>query len=458
MSSVCVSPQPNNLFWNTLNGKRILVVGAGKTGESVVRFLHKQNADITVWDSRDNFAPSYDLKSKANTVVLGEHSNIEWSSVDGVVISPGVSPHIELLKPAFADNLPVIGDIELFALALGQLAQAPKIIGVTGSNGKTTVTLLIEHILRTAGMTVKALGNVGEPALDALEHLPDFLVLELSSFQLEMTASLILDVACYLNLSEDHLDRHGTMDAYGKAKQRIYLNSKCAVYWDDQNECHPEVDVPLLFSFSVTEDLSSKWRLLNNENVSLNGEPMISVKHSSLAGLHNILNIQAAVAASYKLGIGTQDIQRAIDTFEAPPHRCVTIANSKQVKWIDDSKATNPGATLAALEGIGPLVTGKLVLIAGGDGKGANLSVLADAVDKYVDTIIAIGKDAPAFTQFSSRTVIADTLDNAVEAASQIVEENDVVLLSPACASIDMFDNYIHRAQVFAESVQRWAA
>lgn len=456
-------------IWHSLNKKRIVVVGGGKTGLSAVNYLYRQGSLVSLVDADKTKTLDTAIVACLEQSYFGEECQIPWSQIDGVVLSPGIAPTNVLLAGAQALNIPIIGDIELFAhgLAAREKSGRPQVpvVGITGSNGKTTVTLLVEHILNSEGKRAVAVGNVGAPALDLLllpdYDFPDYIVLELSSFQLEMTSSLCLEVACYLNLSEDHLDRHSTLKHYNDAKQRIYINANKAVYWQDQACTHPEQQFAIdrQISFSVTDKLEhSDWHLNTNNAVCYQDNTLLAVSDVPLSGLHNILNVQAAAAIVHQLGLSLNVITEKVKTFSAPPHRCITVAQNHNIQWIDDSKATNPGATLAALEGIGPLVQGKLILIAGGDAKGADLSLLAPAMNRYVSMVITIGKDAELFQGLAPARLQVDSLDIAVKMAFDMAKSGDIVLLSPACASIDMFDNYVHRAQVFAQAIQRWAA
>ncbi|MBO1256420.1 UDP-N-acetylmuramoyl-L-alanine--D-glutamate ligase [Alteromonas sp. 5E99-2] len=468
--TIMTSQSPSHSsIWNSLNKKRIVVVGGGKTGLSAVHYLYQQGSLVSLVDGDETKQLNPEIQDCLEDSYFGKNCEIPWSHIDGVVLSPGIAPTNFLLSGAREFNIPIIGDIELFAYGMVARKKSKKtqvpLVGITGSNGKTTVTLLVEHILNSQGKRAIAVGNVGAPALDLLLlpdcDFPDYIVLELSSFQLEMTASLSLEVACYLNLSEDHLDRHSTLKHYNNAKQRIYNNAKSAVYWQDQTYTHPEKQFSInsRISFSVNDNTEhSSWNLNANNDVCYQSNILLAASDVPLSGLHNILNVQAAAAITHELGVSLNVIAERVQTFLAPPHRCITVARNNNIQWIDDSKATNPGATLAALEGIGPLVKGKLILIAGGDAKGADLSLLAPAMNRYVSMVITIGKDAELFQGLAPARLQVDSLDIAVKMAFDMAKSGDIVLLSPACASIDMFDNYVHRAQVFVEAIQRWAA
>lgn len=443
---------PAQRFWQQLNNKHIVVVGLGKTGASVVRYLTQQGAKVSVWDTRAQVNISAIADDFIDVEMLvGEQALEFWQNIDGVVLSPGVSPSSAALASVFQAGCAVIGDIELYAHAVKQLQSPPRVVAITGSNGKSTCTLLTAHILNQIGISAVAAGNLGTPALDTLGGKHAVTVLELSSFQLETTASLNLDVACFLNLSDDHLDRHGTIQAYGESKQRIYNSAKTAVFWRGQRETAPVAPVANQISFGLDEQVQS-WSFANGA-ITFQGNPVVEQSSIPMAGLHNIENTMACCAIAVALGAQLQQLDDAIATFQPPPHRCVTISQSLGVSWIDDSKATNPGATLAALNGIGPQIKGRLFLIAGGDAKGADLSVLKSAFSQYVHKLIAIGKDAQALLNIHANSHLAASLEAAVSMLIAEVKANDVVLLSPACASLDMFDNYAHRAQVFTQAV-----
>lgn len=455
------SPIPNNPFWLDLSTKCVLVVGAGQTGQSVIRFLTSRRCTVFLWDSRAKVELEKELACEWQG--FGESAHIPWEHIDGIVISPGVSPYHPNLQQALARNTPIIGDVELFALTLNAMEIKPVLVGITGSNGKTTVTRLTEHMIQHSGKSVISAGNVGIPVLELLaepiDKLPSVIVLELSSFQLEMSASLQLDIACYLNFSEDHLDRHQSVTAYANAKQRIYLHANTAIYWQNQSITHPLHCQPnKRISFSVDSQIDSDWSYREGNTIGLHNKMTIDLTKSRLAGLHNVLNCQASAAIACELGISEANIQAAIASFNPLPHRCTKVSFAKGVDWIDDSKATNPGATLAALNGIGPTLSGKLILIAGGDAKGADLGGLKPALQAFVSTTIAIGKDAELFSPISPSLVRVDSMEMAVKMALDLAKRGDTVLLSPACASIDMFKNYIHRAEVFTEAIKRWAS
>lgn len=427
-----------------LASQQFVVAGLGMTGRSVVRFLKGIGASVKIWDTRADAKVPEDMTA----VTLGSIPADYWTDVDTLVLSPGIpTSHDEVAKARRA-GVEIIGDIELFS----RLNRAPT-FGITGSNGKTTVTLLLTHILRECGFKVCAAGNVGKPVLDTIGGEWDFLVLELSSFQLETTTSLQLVGATLLNISDDHLDRHGTMQAYAAAKQRIFAHCDHAVIWRGQSQTKPFQPVPGQTKIGL-DDTPSGFGYRSGQ-ILWQGKPVLAMSEVKLVGEHNVLNIQAALGLALLAGLTVGEAADAAKTFISAPHRCVEIANIAGVSWIDDSKATNIGATLAALQGLGRNRTGKLILIAGGDAKGAELSALESALSEYVDELITLGKDGKAIGALVANSQHVADMETAVSVAHQIACAGDVVLLSPACASIDMFDNYAHRAKAFADAIDK---
>ncbi|MEG3765648.1 UDP-N-acetylmuramoyl-L-alanine--D-glutamate ligase [Alteromonas sp. 14N.309.X.WAT.G.H12] len=423
--------------------QRIVVAGLGLTGQSVVRFLTGLGVTVNVWDTRTEAAvPSWiDVP-----VTLGMVDAQFWTGTDMLILSPGISPAHPGVSLAREAGVEVIGDIELFA----RLSRTP-LLGITGSNGKTTVTLLLTHILTGAGLKACAAGNVGRPVLDTLGENWDALVLELSSFQLETTSSLGLQGATLLNISDDHLDRHGSLVEYADTKQRIFLHCEHAVVWRDHDECMPHSSVATTTRYGL-DNTNTDFGFRDNA-ITWQGKPILNMAEVKLVGTHNVLNIQAALGLSQIAGVPLDEACNSVKSFEPAPHRCVQISQRGGVHWIDDSKATNVGATLAALEGIGKQKKGKLILIAGGDGKGADLSVLQSALLRYVDVLITLGKNGPDIASLFHDVHPVSDLPTAVRLASEQAVAGDTVLLSPACASIDMFENYRHRAEVFANAI-----
>ena len=429
----------------SLNAKRIVVAGLGLSGQACLRFLAGQPVQLSAWDTRTDQSLPAGIEVP---LVLGEPPTGFWDTVDLVVVSPGLALDHPQLQAAAARDVVIIGEIELFA----RFNQAP-VLGITGSNGKTTVTLLTTHILKTCGINAVAAGNVGLPALDTLALAPDVVVLELSSFQLETTQSLALAGATILNISDDHLDRHKTLAAYSEAKQRIYTHAQTALCWRDQQLTYPlpiMVEVVEFGQQSASEDFG-----VANNWITWQGQPVVDLAQVRLLGAHNILNIQAALGLAMLLGVTPEQAAIAVYQFEAVAHRCVPVSAKDGITWIDDSKATNAGATIAAIEGLGAERTGKLILIAGGDAKGADLSCLEPYFDQYIDELITLGRDGEQLARLKPGAVHTCSMTDAVAQAHTLAEPGDTVLLSPACASLDMFNNYEHRAQAFIDAIEK---
>ena len=481
-----------------------VVGGLGVTGQACVRFLLQKQATVKAFDTRANFTlvtdPDSDLDTDmqafmADKVTCNALSEDYFDGVDTLVLSPGLALDIEQVALAQKCGVEVIGDVELFArlnASTSGATSAKRVVGITGSNGKTTVTLLVNHLLKSCGVKSIEAGNVGRPVLEALQSDADVVVMELSSFQLETTSSLVLEAATVLNISDDHLDRHGTLEAYIDAKHRIFDNAKSAVVWRDGEFVAPYEQLitdakGIAASNAVSdgvsnaisnESLASKniveyglgesttgfaiasfcgdGSTLGDEqslHVTFKGEKLIALSDIHLAGMHNVLNIMAALGICLQLGVSPALAVKHLHSFKAAPHRCVEIARVNDIRYIDDSKATNIGATIAALEGLAPTIQGKLILIAGGDAKGADIASLSPYLTKYVSHVFALGKDAHLFEKSFAHTTRVATMKDAVKAATRLAAPCDVVLLSPACASLDMFKNYMHRGDVFKQDV-----
>ena len=482
-----------------------VVGGLGVTGQACVRFLLQKQATVKAFDTRANFTlvtdPDSDLDTDmqafmAEKVTCTALSEDYFDGVDTLVLSPGLALNIEQVALAQKCGVEVIGDVELFArlnASTSDATPAKRVVGITGSNGKTTVTLLVNHLLKSCGVKSIEAGNVGRPVLEALQSDADVVVMELSSFQLETTSSLVLEAATVLNISDDHLDRHGTLEAYIDAKHRIFDNAKSAVVWRDGEFVAPYeqliTDAKGIAASNAVSDgesnAASNEESLASKNIveyglgesttgfaiaSFDGddsarddeqslyitfkdEKLIALSDIHLAGMHNVLNIMAALGICLQLGVSPALAVKHLHSFKAAPHRCVEIARVNDIRYIDDSKATNIGATVAALEGLAPTIQGKLILIAGGDAKGADIASLSPYLTKYVSHVFALGKDAHLFEKSFAHTTRVATMKDAVKAATRLAAPGDVVLLSPACASLDMFKNYMHRGDVFKQDV-----
>ncbi|RKT43471.1 UDP-N-acetylmuramoyl-L-alanine--D-glutamate ligase [Thiocapsa rosea] len=438
---------------------KTLVVGLGKTGLSCARYLRSQGIATAVTDSRENPPGLQQLRDEMPEVAVfvGGFAPEAFSAAARLVVSPGVPVSDPLIRDASARGVEVVGDVELFARA----AQAP-ICAITGSNGKSTVTTLVGQMAAAAGQRVCVGGNLGEPALDLLDASTQRYVLELSSFQLETTFSLHADVAVVLNVSADHMDRYPDLDAYAQTKGRIYRGARVAVVnRDDPIVVAMPRDAALKIGFTLGEPTDSDFGLRIHDGarwLCRGTQPLMPASEVRIAGLHNLANALAALALASGCGLPMEQSCAVLRRFSGLPHRSELVAERDGVLWYDDSKGTNPGATVAALEGlIPPGSTGRAVLIAGGEGKGADFSPLRSAVKRTTRAVVLIGRDAGLIAQALDGEVPlleAANMQDAVARAAEIARPGDTVLLSPACASFDMFESYEHRGRVFAEAVR----
>jgi UDP-N-acetylmuramoylalanine--D-glutamate ligase len=443
-----------------LKDKQVLVLGLGDTGLSALRWLNAQGARLSVADTRDNPPGVATLKAELPQVKLysGAFTAAMFADVDLVVASPGVPLNEPEIQAAIQRGVSVVGDVELFA----QYRPAgTKVIAITGANGKTTVTTLVGEMCKTAGLKTIVAGNIGLPVLDALGmDTPDVYVLELSSFQLETTSNLVVDAATMLNLSEDHMDRYASMQDYAIAKARIFYNAKLQVLNRDDawSMLMARAKLPqVTFGLDAVEDEHSYGlKTVDGEMwLSCGEHDLMNVRDLKISGLHNAANALAAIALCRGIGIDYAPIIQTLYNFKGLPHRVEWVANIDDVDYFDDSKGTNVGATCAALSGLSQ----KVVLIAGGDGKGQDFSPLKQPVTDNARAVVLIGRDAPLIEKELLETGVAlyhaADLPEAVNIARKLAQAQDAVLLSPACASFDMFKNYVHRAEVFVNAVKR---
>lgn len=443
-----------------LKDKRVLVLGLGETGLSALRWLNAQGARLSVADTRDN-PPGLDtLKTELPQVTIhsGAFNAEVFSGAELIVASPGVPLSEPEIQAAMARGIHVVGDVELFAQYRDPNA---KVIAITGANGKTTVTTLVGEMCKAAGLNTIVAGNIGLAVLDTLSMpTPDVYVLELSSFQLETTSNLQIDAATMLNLSEDHMDRYLSMQDYAIAKARIFYNAKLQVLNRDDAWSMMMARSKLsqvTFGLSEPQD-SDEYGLqqLNDGTWLVEGnKELINLQDLKIVGLHNAANALAAVALSRGIGVEYAPIIQTLYSFKGLPHRVEWVAEIDDVDYYDDSKGTNVGATCAAIAGLPQ----KVVLIVGGDGKGQDFSPLASSVAENARAVVLIGRDAPLIEQVLIDTNVplykAGDLPEAVNIAKKLAQTGDAVLLSPACASFDMFKNYVHRAEVFVKAVTR---
>jgi UDP-N-acetylmuramoylalanine--D-glutamate ligase len=497
------------------DGKRVLVLGLGESGLAMALWLARGGARVRVADTRAESAVAdrlAALKAAApDAEFIGGRLDIALLyDTDFVAISPGLAPQgdvADLMRAAAAVSIPVWGEIELFAQALASLKEergyAPKVIAITGTNGKTTVTSLTGQLCQRAGFSVRVAGNISPAALDVLREvmeadaLPQVWVLELSSFQLHTTFSLQADAATVLNVTQDHLDWHGSMDAYAADKARIFgaatvrvLNRDDATVMRMANPVgenvsfgtgepaeagsfglHNERGIHWLATAVPDEDAEPPKKRKKNdpapEPVATTVKNLMPSDALQIRGLHNASNALAALALCRAIGLPFAPLLHGLREYRGEPHRVELVAAIDGVEYYDDSKGTNVGATVAALNGLGKSFTGagqRLLLIAGGDGKGQAFDPLAEPVSRYVRAVMLIGRDAPALRAALEQGGVAQAgvdladcgtdLPSAVRLAAKLAKPGDAVLLSPACASLDMFKNYAHRAQVFVDTVR----
>ena len=432
-----------------------VVLGLGATGLSCARHLSAAGFSVLVLDSREDPPAAAQLRSLVPTarILSGTLETELPPDTAELVLSPGLAADLPLAKQARDQGLSVVGDIELFARAV----TAP-VAAITGSNGKSTVTTMLALMAETAGKRVLAGANLGTPALDLLNQpTPDLFVLELSSFQLETTASLNPEVAAVLNISADHIDRHGSLQAYAAAKATIFRGARTAVV----NRQDPLVMAmatahPRVLTFGMDTPESGHYGILGTgEQMMLarGHEPLMPAAELGVTGLHNVANALAALAMGGALDLPMEAMLSSLRGFSGLPHRTQTVADALGMRWIDDSKATNVGAAVAAIAGL----PGPIVLIAGGDGKGQGFEPLATALADRARAAILLGRDAQRLAQALDDVCpvcLVRDMDEAVAAAARLGQAGDTVLLSPACSSLDMFASYAQRGAAFASAVR----
>jgi len=441
-----------------------LVAGLGKTGHSIARYLSRRNLPFAVFDTRVQPAgvAEFNAEFPGVDVFLGEIPTALYGQLKGIISSPGVALDEPSMKKAIDMGISVIGDIECLAREIN----AP-VVAITGTNGKSTVTTLVGEMAKAAGLSVAVAGNIGLPVLDLLDDGTqyDLWVLELSSFQLDLTFSLAPVAATILNVTPDHLDRHHTLDAYIEAKQRIYHEASTILYNREDRLTRPSRiqgnQTTLPASFGLNNPLDGEWGIIttNGESyIACGQEKLFPVDALRIKGRHNWQNALAACALCQAVGIARSYMIEVLTSFAGLPHRSQWVRTVDAVDWINDSKGTNIGATMSAISGIGGSMRGKIVLIAGGQGKGADFTEMRTSMSDYVRAVVLIGEDADKIEQALADVVDivrAPSLDEAVRAAKVQAKPGDVVLLSPACASWDMFKDYNHRGEIFVAAVDK---
>lgn len=435
-----------------------LVLGLGATGRSVARFWRARGLPFTAADTRAELFDDDALRVELGPEVALHCGALPPAVFDGlteVVVSPGIALDHPWVAAAREAGARIIGDIDLFV----HEARAP-VVGITGSNGKSTVTALLGAMAEACGRRVAVGGNLGTPALDLLDPAIELYVLELSSFQLERADRLGLSVAGVLNITPDHLDRHGSLQAYHRAKHRIFQGAKAVVVNRADVLTQPLLDAETrVLSWHPSDPDLNEYGLRNLDGVAtlVRGlEPLLPVAALGLRGHHNAINAVAALALGEAAGLPREGMLTALQAFRGLPHRCELVARYRDVDYINDSKGTNTGATVSALAGLGG--SGNVVLIVGGQGKGQDFTVLKDVAARYCRRVLTLGEAAREIELALGGVVpvqrVAD-VDAAVLRAAEIARAGDVVLLSPACASFDQFRSYQARGDAFRAAVAR---
>lgn len=436
----------------TATKTRVVVVGLGKTGLSVAKFLSARGIAFAVVDSRERPPGLVELRESCPdaAVFLGGFERPAMAVATHLIVSPGVALNEPSVQSALAGGARLLSDIDLFAC----MARAP-VVGITGANGKSTVTSLLGVMAQKSAKKAPVGGNLGTPALDLLDDAAELYVLELSSFQLERTEWLPLAAATVLNISPDHMDRYHDVAEYAAVKQRIFRHAGVRVLNADDALVARMTEPGRACVFYGLDNGKPDYSLIEQDGqewLALRGEPWLRVGEVLLKGRHNLSNALAALALGDAIGLPREGMLDALRSFRGLDHRMQFVAEIDGVVWINDSKATNIGACMAALEGL----AGHAVLIAGGDGKGADFAALAGLAGKLRGAVL-MGKDADkleAVLKPVTTTVRVANMRSAVGAARQLAWRGDSVLLSPACASLDQYTDYQHRGRVFAEAVK----
>lgn len=435
-----------------------VVAGLGISGVAAVNFLHENGYRVAVTDSRET-PPGHDQIPAEVQTSFGQLDQELLLQAEEIIVSPGLDLKLPELQAAFAQQIPVVSEIQILRRATDK-----PIVAITGSNAKSTVTTLMGLMAQEAGKKVAVGGNLGRPALDLIKDDPELYILELSSFQLETTSNLNAAVAVVLNMSEDHLDRHGDMWGYHQAKHRIFQGVKKVVYNRDDSLTRPLVpDVTPMQSFGLNAPDLNQYGILRDSDGSIwlarGRERLLKSSEMYIQGTHNVANALACLALGEAIGLPLESMLNTLKHFKGLEHRCEFVKEVNQVRYYNDSKGTNIGATLAAIDGLGAAIEaqqGKVAIILGGQGKGQDFTALKDSLAKYAKLAVLIGEDAHLIEQAITGTTTilhAATLKQAVELCQAQTQAHDVVLLSPACASFDMFKSYGDRGHQFVDCV-----
>ncbi|MBE0360728.1 UDP-N-acetylmuramoyl-L-alanine--D-glutamate ligase [Pseudoalteromonas aliena] len=437
-------------YLNEIKNKQITVLGLGITGLGIVRFLLSHGITPKVVDSRVN-PPGIDwLKEYAPALIthFGDLDNAALCSSNMIIVSPGLSLKIPAIALAISNDVEVIGDVELFA----RINTKP-VVAVTGSNGKSTVVTLAYEVLKEAGYKVALGGNIGTAVLDLLDDKFDVYVLELSSFQLDTTKSLKPISATVLNVSEDHLDRYDSYQAYIDSKRSIYNCAELIVVNADDSQTHPiERSTTPKISFGAQQGDFYLAQYNNETHFMLKGDAFLPVSTLAVVGKHNYLNALAVMALLSPFEVSKKQYKNALGQFNGLAHRCQFVAELNGVKYFNDSKATNVGATIAAIDSLAS-DDENLIVIAGGDAKGADLNALKPYIEQHVKALICFGKDASDLAVITNKSYLTNNMEEAVALAKVLSSAGNIVLLAPACASIDMYNNYMQRGDDFVQCV-----
>lgn len=433
-----------------------VVIGLGKSGFAAVTFMASKGLPVCVMDTREAPPFAQHLTEQFPNVlcVLGKLDQHILNSAKQIIVSPGLSLNTPEIQTAQQLGVKVVGDVQIFV----DFAQAP-IIAITGSNAKSTVTTLLGEMAKNAGVNVAVGGNLGTPALELLADDIELYVMELSSFQLDGLTDLSAKAACILNISPDHLDRYDSYEHYQQSKQRVFLGCQTAIVNRDDALTYPHTDGLKQVSFGLNEANDSEFGLIHDQGkiyLAKGKQYLLDSSELKIKGSHNRANALSALALGEAAGLPMTSMLETLKTFPGLEHRCQWVKNVNGVDYFNDSKGTNVGATLAALEGLGPDTQGEIILLAGGDGKGADFAFLASPVKQFVKTLVAYGRDKLQIESAladSCHVIVADTFEEALQFAKASANEGDAVLLSPACASFDMFKSFEHRGQVFCELV-----
>lgn len=436
--------------WQGIN--KIVVVGLGITGLSVVNYLQKFHADIEikVIDTRPSPPGQEDLPQSVELFTGGW--NTDWlGDADLVVVNPGIALATQEIQNVIQQGIPVVGDIELFAWHVKN-----PVIAITGSNGKSTVTDLTGVLASASGLSVGVGGNIGVPALELFNQPHDLYVLELSSFQLETTSTLPAKAAAFLNLSEDHMDRYDSMESYRQAKLRIFQCAETAVINEDDQATVPDSFSGQVVKFSI--ETTSDFCLANvngEEWLTAHQKPIVKTSQLSLVGKHNAANVLTVLALLEQVNVDVESVLDTLKSYRGLTHRCQLVEDKRGILWINDSKATNVASTEAALLGL--TYPGTLYLLVGGLGKGADFSPLATVLEKHRVQLCCFGRDGKQFLNLHPSARFYETMEDIVKDIHTKLVEGDIVLLSPACASMDQFKNFMARGDAFAQLAHQYA-